>query len=331
MSYLDNVLANLWEKMAKSKHSHDICPKIAEMMVRRARRGFPQDTHFKVVMDTNIWMLGEDLFTSLQTTSLGEKWVGPLGGWLLVRAQRYLEREGHRTQVQYFAPIRSLILNEGRLSVCSFPGTSTEFFYRRRKGALFGLDIWEGVAPSHLLFSKGKNLQSHLLSLGNNRPKSFKDLPEFERLWFAYEGYNRINVNFKDLFREKLWRIYQERYDDQYNRLVAALANEGKAKANEEKAKKQTQDAWHLRMLELKEFGIDYFLTLDTLLIRKIRAKRKDRVFDKVKDKVVTPKEFCEKYGVGPVPIRYLAFNEASYPVDLDVQVRVPRGKSLDT
>ena len=78
MGCLDNALANLWEKMARSKHSHDICPKIVEIMLRRAGRGFPPDTHFRIVMDTNIWILGEELFTSLQTTPLGEKWMGPL-------------------------------------------------------------------------------------------------------------------------------------------------------------------------------------------------------------------------------------------------------------
>ena len=323
MGCLDNALANLWEKMARSKHSRDICPKIAEMMLRRARRGFPPDTHFRIVMDTNIWMLGEELFTSLQTTPLGEKWVGPSGGWLLVRAQRYLEQEEHQIQVEYFAPIRSLILNEECLSVFLLPGIDTEIFYRRRKESWFGLDIWEGVTPSHLHFSRGRTLQSYLSSLGNNRPKSLKDLPEFERLWSAYEGYSRTNVSLKGLFREKLFeRIYQERWDDQYNRLVDALAHGGKAK-------KQTQDAWHLRMLELKEFGIDYFLTVDEKLIKKVRNKKYE-VFDKVKDKVVTPKEFCQKYGVGPVPIRYLAFNKANSPVDLDTQVKIVKEKSPD-
>ena len=309
--------------MARSRYSYDICPKITEMMLWRARRGFPQDTHLRIVMDTNIWMWGDDVFTSRQTTSSDEKWVGPSRGWFLVRAQRYLENEKDRTQIDYFAPIRSLILDKECLSVFLLPGIDTEFYDRRREGSVFGLDIWEGVVPSRLHFSRGRTLQSYLLSLGNNRPKSSKDLPEFESLWFAYEGYGRINVTFKDLLREKLFeRIYQERWDDQYNKLVDALANGGKAK-------KQTQDAWHLRMLELKEFGIDYFLTMDAKLIKKVRNK-KYGVFDKVKDKVVTPKEFCEKYGVGPVPIKYLAFNRARSPVDLDTQVKIVKGKLPD-
>ena len=320
MSCLDNFLANLWEKMARSKYSYDICPKMTEIMLWRARRGFPQNTHFKIVMDTNIWRWGDDVFTSLRTASSDKKCVEPFGGWLLVRAQRYLENEEDRIQTDYFAPIRSLILDKECLSVFLLPGIDTEFHYRRRGESVFGLDMWEGVVPNRLNFSMDRTLQSYLLSLGNKRPKSAKDLPEFERLWFAYEGYSRTNVTSKELLREKLFeRIYQERWDDRYNRLVDALADGGKAK-------KQTQDAWHLRMLELKEFGIDYFLTMDKKLIRKVR-NMKYEIFDKVKDKVVTPREFCKKYGVGPVPIRYLAFSRARSPVALDTLVKIVKEK----
>lgn len=324
MKSLDNLLENLWEKTARSKYNHRICPKIAEMMLRRATRTFPHNNRLNVVMDTGVWILGEDLFTSLQASPLDEDWEKRFAGWRLVRAKRYIEREEHQKQAEYFAPIRNLIVTSKCVTIFSLPGINTEFCWRRRKGTWFGLDIWEGVKPSHLHFSRGMTLQSYLVSLGNERPKSAKNLPEYERLWFAFEGYTQTGVNSKCLFRKKLFeRIYEEKWDDQYNRLVDALANAGNVK-------RQTQDAWHLRMLELEEFGIHYFLTLDTTLIRKVRASRKDGTFDRVRDKLVTPKEFCEKFRIKPVSIRYLSFDGAGYPVDLDSRVKVVNEKSSE-
>ena len=124
-----------------------------------------------------------------------------------------------------------------------FPGVDIEIHYRRRKETIFGFDMWKGLKPNRLTFSKGRTFQSYLMSLGSSQPKKFMGLPEFERLWFAYEGYIRTTGIGKDFLREKLWeRIYEEKWDQQYTRLVDALANTGKRQ-------KQTQDAWHLRML----------------------------------------------------------------------------------
>ena len=298
--WLDNVLESFFEGMAKSKYRHDICPRIAKIMLWRATRNFPQDAHLRIVMDTNVWILGEDIFTTSST--------GKQSGWLLARTQRHIESVEQRAQVEYFAPLRSL-LDGASLEIFYFPGVDIEIHYRRGKGTIFGFDIWKGLKPNSLTFSKGRTFQSYLMSLGSSRPKNFMDLPEFERLWFAYEGYIRTNGIGKDFLREKLWeRIYQKGWDQRYSSLVDALANMGNRT-------KQTQDAWHLRMLELKEFDIDYFISLDMTLINKVRANRRDGIFDKVRDKVVTPKEFCEQYGIRPIPIKCLAFNDASYPV----------------
>ncbi len=310
MDWLDNVLEIFFERMAKSKYRHDICPRIEEMMLWRATRNFPQDTHLRIVMDTNVWMLGEDIFTTYST--------GKQSGWLLVRAQRHIDSVEH-IQVEYFAALRHLILDKGYLEIVCFPGIDIENSYRRRKETFFGLDIWEDLKPINLTFSKGRTFQSYLMSLGSYRPENLVNLPEFERLWFAYDGYSRISDSGKSFLREKLWKnIYEEKWDQQYTKLVDALASGGNRQ-------KQTQDAWNLRMLELKEFGIDYFISLDTTLIKKVRTNRQDGIFDKVRDKVVTPKEFCEQYRIRPIPIKCLAFHDASYPVDLDVIVEVER------
>ncbi len=308
MYWLDNFLKVSFKVMAKSKYRYSACPRIAKKILWFATKDFPKNTYLRIVIDTNIWILGEDIFTTFPT--------GKNSGWLTSRAARYIESIEQRAQVEYFAPLRSLILDKGYLGVFYFPGMEIEHFYRKEKKALFGLDMWESLKPHILTFSKGRTLQSYLMSLGNSRPKSCFDLPEFERLWLAYAGYNTIEHVGKSLLRVKLWnRIYQEGWDQRYIRLVDALANKGNPK-------NQTQDAWYLRMLELKEFNIDYFISLDTVLINKIRNS-KDMIFKKVKDKILTPKEFCEQHGIRPISIKYLAFNEASYPVDSNVIVQV--------
>lgn len=88
-----------------------------------------------------------------------------------------------------------------------------------------------------------------------------------------------------------------------------------------------SQDAWHIYTAEKN--GAFCFLTMDFSLIETVKAQSRAEPLKSLKTLVLTPEDFGKRFGLVPVPLRLLSYNNASFPVRSDLSMSNSKRRPL--
>ncbi len=150
----------------------------------------------------------------------------------------------------------------------------------------FGFNIFEGIKD---LIERPKFSDKYPLELLIKHSNGGQ-LSEIEKLYMKYHmSISRgtdYGYSWQDLHRDKIKRVAEDEVELQ--NIIMALGGG-----------KHLQDAWNMRLLGTRELGVQFYLTYDLKLVRKIRQNIE--VFDSIREKVLTPQEFCESRSIVPI------------------------------
>ena len=208
-------------------------------------------------------------------------------GWMIEQREAYSSPNIKEIQEALFAIV--LKVKAGELQAIDLSMMSGVFEDERkipRTDTVWGFNIFEGIKDliERPIFS-GQKPYDLLI-----RRRNGEHLSEIEKLYMMYHMSISRGIDgrysFKDLHRDKIKHVAKN--DVELEEMITALGKD-----------KHLQDAWNMRLLGVRGLGIQFYLTYDLKLIRRIRQNIK--VFDPVREKVLTPQEFCESRDITPI------------------------------